>query len=211
MVQRSSTSGSAVRISLPAADAASRAAMWSLPNGLRPAPMGWNTQVLVRRADKAATPLSEHPNEPKATPATGVALAPDGIVARKTGGPSDTRTQDLEPAPGSKAETLCPWPRSQLRAFPASAQRQGRVSCHSRVRPTPPEGPACPAGRVAPPALPNGHSAAIRKCCASSSIGGAKTSCEMPENSRIRAMRSAEQSISAAIATTLPMSLGEPR
>lgn len=125
--------------------------------------------------------------------------------------PAHSLTQDQRPMPGSPAEEFHPWLRCQLRALLASDWGRGRATVHSRARPAAPKGPVCPVCRAVPPVLSDGHSAAIRKCCVSASSGGAKTSCQMPENARMRAIRSAEQSISAAIATTLPMSLGEPR
>jgi NAD(P)-dependent dehydrogenase (short-subunit alcohol dehydrogenase family) len=108
---------SAAWVSMPTGYAASKAAMWSATNALRFALEGQGTQVIALLVGMIDTPMSARFGGPKASAASVVSQAYDGVADGSIEVLADEQTRDLKSRLGAKAEELYPWIHEQLLAY----------------------------------------------------------------------------------------------
>lgn len=104
-------------ISVPTGYAASKAAMWSATNALRAALEGQKTQVVGLVVGMVDTPMTTQWDMPKASAASVVEQAYNGIEAGLIEILADDTSQGIKTQLSNKAEVFYPWIQEQLRAF----------------------------------------------------------------------------------------------
>lgn len=102
---------------IPTGYAASKAAMWSATNGLRPQLRAQGTHVIGLLVGMVDTPMTERWDVPKVTAESVVAQAYDGVAEGAIEVLADEPTRDLRSRMGTRAEELYPWLDEQLGAF----------------------------------------------------------------------------------------------
>ena len=108
---------SAAWIPMPTAYAASKAAVWSMTNGLRMELEDKGTKVIGLYVGMIDTPMAVQYNVPKISAASVVAQAYDGVEAGALEVLADDLTRDLKSRMGMVAEEYYPQVHEQLRAF----------------------------------------------------------------------------------------------
>ena len=108
---------SAAWISVPTGYAASKAAMWSATNALRPLLKSQGTQVIGLLVGMIDTPMTARWDFPKVSAASVVEKAYDGIADGLLEILADDSTLGLKASLSTKGEELYPWMEEQLKAF----------------------------------------------------------------------------------------------
>jgi len=104
-------------ISVPTGYAASKAAMWSATNALRPLLKSQGTQVIGLLVGMIDTPMTARWDFPKVSAASVVEKAYDGIADGLLEILADDSTLGLKASLSTKGEELYPWMEEQLKAF----------------------------------------------------------------------------------------------